>query len=145
MLTNWRDLTKIGSTRMRHHEQHSTPTYLQVNIVFLVKTLNEGRVENENYEEFGIKVLPPFYKTNLALVCYLFLITISGYVFYRFQNYRYKLKEAVKVEQIERIKAEELHQSKFKFFANISHEFLTPLSIISCSIEELKRMYNIGK
>ena len=34
MLTNWRDLTKIGSTRMRHHEQHSTPTYLQVNIVF---------------------------------------------------------------------------------------------------------------
>ena len=110
---------------------------------FLVKTLNEGRVENENYEEFGIKVLPPFYKTNLALVCYLFLITISGYVFYRFQNYRYKLKEAVKVEQIERIKAEELHQSKFKFFANISHEFLTPLSIISCSIEELKRMYNI--
>lgn len=63
--------------------------------------------------------------------------------FYRFQNYRYKLKEAVKVEQIERIKAEELHQSKFKFFANISHEFLTPLSIISCSIEELKRMYNI--
>ena len=110
---------------------------------FLVKTLNEGRVENENYEEFGIKVLPPFYKTNLALVCYLFLITISGYVFYRFQNYRYKLKEAVKVEQIERIKAEELHQSKFKFFFNISHEFLTPLSIISCSIEELKRMYNI--
>lgn len=110
---------------------------------FLVKTLNEGRVENENYEEFSIKVLPPFYKTNLALVCYLFLITISGYVFYRFQNYRYKLKEAVKVEQIERIKAEELHQSKFKFFANISHEFLTPLSIISCSIEELKRMYNI--
>lgn len=110
---------------------------------FLVKTLNEGRVENENYEEFGIKVLPPFYKTNLALVCYLFLITISGYVFYRFQNYRYKLKEAVKVEQIERIKAEELHQSKFKFFANISHEFLTSLSIISCSIEELKRMYNI--
>ena len=110
---------------------------------FLVKTLNEGRVENENYEEFGIKVLPPFYKTNLALVCYLFLITISGYVFYRFQNYRYKLKEAVKVEQIERIKAEELHQSKFKFFTNISHEFLTPLSIISCSIEELKRMYNI--
>jgi signal transduction histidine kinase/DNA-binding response OmpR family regulator len=35
-------------------------------------------------------------------------------------------------------KAEELNQTKLQFFTNITHEFLTPLTIISASVDELK-------
>lgn len=112
---------------------------------FIAKSLNDGQAENpDGQAEILIKVLPPFYLTNWSFACYALLLIAIGYAILRFQRFRYKLKEAVKIEQIERSKSEELHRSKFRFFTNISHEFLTPLSIISCSIEEIKRMYAIN-
>lgn len=110
---------------------------------FHVKCINDSGIESSNDEIFHIKVLPPIYKTGYAYSLYFLLITGIAYLLYRFQLYRFRLQEAVKIEQIERIKSEEVNQSKFKFFTNMSHEFLTPLSIISCSFEELKRKFQI--
>lgn len=113
------------------------------NYQFHVRSINDSGIESNNDEIFHIKVLPPIYKTGYAYAFYLFLIIGMVYLFYRFQLYRFRLQEAIKIEQIERAKSEELNQSKFRFFTNISHEFLTPLSIISCSFEELKRTFHI--
>lgn len=110
---------------------------------FHVKCINDSGVESPDEELFYIKVLPPLYLSGYAYLFYLLLITSGIYLFYRFQLYRFRLQEAVKIEQIERVKSEELNESKFRFFTNISHEFLTPLSIISCSFEELKRTLHI--
>lgn len=110
---------------------------------FHVRSINDSGIESTCDEVFHIKVLPPIYQTGYAYVFYLILITGMIYLFYRFQLYRFRLNEAVKIEQIERVKSEELNQSKFGFFTNISHEFLTPLSIISCSFEEIKRAFTI--
>ena len=104
---------------------------------FLVKTLNEGRVENENYEEFGIKVLPPFYKTIWAYLIYV-VITISLlYYIVRTYHGRIKLQESLKYEKQHIRDVEELNQSKLRFFTNISHEFRTPLTVIVGQIEML--------
>ena len=113
------------------------------NYTFHVKCINDIGLESPYEESFHIKVLPPFYQSGYAYFIYLCIITGLVYLFYRFQLYRFRLQEAVKIEQIERVKSEELSQSKFRFFTNISHEFLTPLSIISCSFEELKRTFHI--
>ena len=40
--------------------------------------------------------------------------------------------------KIERQKIEEINHAKLQFFTNITHELLTPLSIISASVDELK-------
>lgn len=111
---------------------------------FEVRCINDSGIESTDNEVFYIKVLPPIYQTNYAYAFYLFLVIGMIYLFHRFQLYRFRLQEAVKIEQIERVKSEELNQSKFRFFTNISHEFLTPLSIISCSFEELKRTFLIN-
>lgn len=105
---------------------------------FLVRGINESGAENIENEVLYIKVLPPFYKSGVAYVCYFFFILGVIYLSYRFLRYRFRLNEALKIEHIERVKSEELNQSKFHFFTNISHEFLTPLSIIGCSFEEIK-------
>lgn len=110
---------------------------------FHVKCINDSGIESPMEEIFHIRVLPPVYKTGYAYFFYLLVITGLIYLFYRFQLYRFRLQEAIKIEQIERVKSEELNRSKFRFFTNISHEFLTPLSIISCSFEELKRNFRI--
>jgi signal transduction histidine kinase/DNA-binding response OmpR family regulator/ligand-binding sensor domain-containing protein len=40
------------------------------------------------------------------------------------------------------LKVEELSSVRLKFFTNISHEFRTPLSLISLSVEQLKRKFS---
>lgn len=42
------------------------------------------------------------------------------------------------VSEIEKSKAEELNHAKLQFFTNITHELLTPLTIISATVDELK-------
>ena len=44
----------------------------------------------------------------------------------------------VELANIQRQKNEEINHSKLQFFTNITHELLTPLSIISASIDEIK-------
>ncbi|WP_106830614.1 hybrid sensor histidine kinase/response regulator transcription factor [Parabacteroides pacaensis] len=113
------------------------------NYTFHVKGINDSGIESKGEEIFHIKVLPPLYLSGYAYMLYLVFFLGSAYLFYRFHLYRFRMQEAVKIEQIERVKSEELNQSKFRFFTNISHEFLTPLSIISCSFEEIKRNFRI--
>ena len=47
----------------------------------------------------------------------------------------------VELANIQREKNEEINHSKLQFFTNITHELLTPVSIISASIDEIKLQY----
>ena len=42
------------------------------------------------------------------------------------------------MRELEKAKAEELNHAKLQFFTNITHELLTPLTIISATVDELK-------
>ena len=48
------------------------------------------------------------------------------------------LQNAFRQHEIEKAKAEELNHAKLQFFTNITHELLTPLTIISATVDELK-------
>lgn len=41
------------------------------------------------------------------------------------------------MREMEQAKAEEINHAKLQFFTNITHELLTPLTIISASVDEL--------
>ena len=53
-------------------------------------------------------------------------------------TYRYKTYNKLKFLRLERDKTEELYQSKLQFFTNISHEFRTPLTLITAPIDKLE-------
>lgn len=48
------------------------------------------------------------------------------------------LQNELRLREIEKSKAEELNHAKLQFFTNITHELLTPLTIISATVDELK-------
>lgn len=48
-----------------------------------------------------------------------------------------RIKRAAEYEKFAAQKSEEVNQAKLRFFTDVSHEFLTPLSIILASIESL--------
>ena len=70
---------------------------------------------------------------------YIFVMGVIAYTAFRIIRKRILLQNALKIEQIEHKKSEEVNQAKLKFFTNISHELFTPLSVMQCSIESLKQ------
>lgn len=106
--------------------------------VFQVRSCNENSVWSEPVEMM-LTILPPPWLTWWAYVIYIFVMGVIAYTAFRIIRKRILLQNALKIEQIEHKKSEEVNQAKLKFFTNISHELFTPLSVMQCSIESLKQ------
>ena len=88
-------------------------------------------------------ISPPLYKTWYAYLFYitLIIIIISSYI--RFTHSKLILENTLEKERIEKDHIEKVNQSKLRFFTNISHEFRTPLTLISGQIDLLLQTQNI--
>jgi len=106
------------------------------NYTFMVKGSNNNGIWNEKPIAQTIRVKKAPYNTAFAYVLYVSAVLMVFWLYFHYTNRSFKLKQAVLNEQNERQKAEKIDQFKLKFFTNISHELLTPLSIISNAIEQ---------
>ena len=75
---------------------------------------------------FRVVIHAPWYRTPFAYVIYL-LALLGGFLFYRRQH---MVKEQDRLRLQEHIHAEEMADTKLKFFMNISHEIRTPMTLI---------------
>ncbi|MGB3064824.1 response regulator [Sphingobacterium thalpophilum] len=105
---------------------------------FLVKATDLNNQWNEAITVMEISKTPAFYESNLAYVCYVLLLGGLAFVFMSYSFNRIKLRSDLKVAQIEKEKADELAQSKLSYFTNVSHDLLTPLTIISCLVDDVQ-------
>ena len=106
--------------------------------LFRVKGRNSDGYWNETGIEISLIVNPPFWRTWWAYSMYIFIV-LGVFVFMRrYEMNRIKLKNDLKQQQFEAHKLHEVDQIKSRFFANISHEFRTPLTIILGSMEKLR-------
>jgi signal transduction histidine kinase len=78
-----------------------------------------------------IEILPPFWETWWAYSVYLLIIILLLSIFRYYSLVQFRLKNKIEMERHNAEKLHEIDQIKLKFFANISHEFRTPLTLIS--------------
>jgi len=103
----------------------------------LLNASNNSDVWNASPLGLAIRVKPHPARSWWAIMIYS-LVTIGILVtIYYFLINNIKIKQAFEIEKLERKKEENINQFKFRFFTNISHELLTPLSVLSFSIENL--------
>ncbi len=105
--------------------------------IFKVKGSNNEGIWNPNPIQMEIIVLPPFWKTTWAYAFYAACIIAILWGFIKLRIIQSRQAEKLRLEKIHYEKSEELNRMKIQFFANISHEFRTPLSLILAPVKEI--------
>lgn len=105
--------------------------------VFRVKGSNSDGVWNEDGTSIAIIISPPWWKTWWAYSAYALIFIFSLYGIRRYEMNRLKLKDKVKMDEAVLKEKEETDKMKSMFFANISHEFRTPLTLILGPAEKI--------
>jgi signal transduction histidine kinase/ligand-binding sensor domain-containing protein/AraC-like DNA-binding protein len=101
--------------------------------ILRVKAANNDGIWNEQGNAIRIVISPPFWKTWWARIIYMVLLITTLFFL------RYILLQRMKVRN--RLEMDDI---KLRFYANISHEFRTPLTLILGPLNQLTASAEIG-
>ncbi len=105
--------------------------------VFRVKAANSSGIWNEDGIAMRVILLPPWWQTWWAYLIYSAAL-LSILLFVRqFELKRVRLRNELELKHTEAKKLQEIDKMKSQFFANISHEFRTPLTLVLGLVDKL--------
>jgi len=109
------------------------PLASEVNLMITISSLGAPLW----HSAVSFRVLPPWWRTIWAYALYGLLGLALLYGIRRFEVRRTRKKHQLELERFQTEKLKELDQLKSRFFANISHEFRTPLTLIEGPLKQM--------
>lgn len=105
---------------------------------FTLNATNENGVWSQEPLTMAVVILPPPWFSWWAKIIYALLVVCLIFVSIKTVKNRMTLRNTLHLKKMEQAKADELNHAKLQFFTNITHELLTPLTILSATVDELK-------
>ena len=105
---------------------------------FRVKAVSSEGVWSKEDAHLNVLIHPPWWKTWQAYLFYILTICLALYAVYHYQKRRWELQASLQMEQAESQRLKELDEFKSRFYANITHEFRTPLTVIEGLAAQIK-------
>ena len=105
---------------------------------FQVRASNNDGVWNEQGASLVILIAPPWWRTWWAYALYAALALAGLYGARRYEMNRLRLKNRLEIEQLEAAQLRELDHARSRLFANVSHEFRTPLTLTMGPLDDLR-------
>ncbi|WP_291965151.1 two-component regulator propeller domain-containing protein [Maribacter sp.] len=109
--------------------------------IFEVKGANNDRLWNVTPTSLVILVKPEPWLSSWALFLYTLFIVMGLFGLYNIIRSKTKLKHKLQLEHLENERNQEVNAAKLRFFTNISHEFRTPLTLITGPLQQLLENY----
>ncbi|WP_430971643.1 two-component regulator propeller domain-containing protein [Sunxiuqinia rutila] len=111
--------------------------------IFEVKSCNNDGIWCLEPARIHITITKPLYATNTAYITYLLLVGSILFFLIRILKARTKLRNDIIIQKIQHQQEEDINELKLSFFTNVSHEFKTPLSLISGPTKSLIEADNL--
>lgn len=128
-------------------EENTQTTYTNLspgNYQFQVSSSNKYGTQNDQPTTLNIFISPPWYMSWWAYLVYLLVGIGLGYIIYRIMLYRTHMLKELEFSEYKIQTIRDLNEKKLQFFTNITHDFKTPLTLISAPLEELLEDQTIG-
>lgn len=103
---------------------------------FMVKGSNYMGVWSDAELSISFRIKQAPYKTWWAILIYITAITTLIIFYFRLRLTQVRTENKLELEKMERQKSDSLNQFKLQFFTNLSHELLTPLSVLKIASDQ---------
>lgn len=118
----------------------ATATYTNLSpgtYTFVVNAANTSGIWSPRVRKLRVNIRSPFWATWWAYGLYVFFTAglIYGVVWLRLRRAKHQQEELMKSREAIQLKA--VDELKSRFFANITHEFRTPLTLVLAPLEQL--------
>lgn len=120
------------------NENHANYTNLEPeDYTFKVLSSNYDGIWDSTPATYSFTINAPWYATLWAKTGYLIAFIFILFLAYRYLKWKWKLELDLKLELQETERLVRLDELKTKLYTNISHEFRTPLTLISGPVQQL--------
>ena len=111
--------------------------------IFEVNASNNDDLWNDVPAQLRVRIDPPFWLSWYAYIFYFIIVGLLSYFIVMWIMERQQFKKELLKERYARESEVQLRELKLRFFTNISHEFRTPLTLITLPVTQLLDKTNL--
>ena len=128
------DWNEVGNQNFAPYTNISPGEY-----TFKVKASNADGIWNDDFTSIILIVTPPWWQTSWAYLLYSLAGLFILLAILRYQRRRLQLENQLVLEKEEAERLKEFDLTKTRLYTNITHEFRTPLTVISGMADQIKK------